>query len=145
MADHRRRREEGQSEVSALAIVTTALKNAPAVTNITTAAKIYPGEVPKAIAAPFLTVNLVGEPDGQLLEGAAGYPESRVQVECIGPDMDTANALGEAVKTALQSIVKQTIATRTDVDIRKDGVDFTEPATDQSYSRRLIGFYVRWR
>lgn len=131
--------------MSALEIATTLLRQHAGVIGFTTADRVYGGEAEQGAPPPFVVVNLVAETDGQLLEGAAVYPESRIQVECVGATMASADALGEAVKAALQSVVKATVGSAADVDVRKDGVDFTEPAADQFFARRVIGFYIRWR
>jgi len=137
--------------MSALEITITALKAAPAVAAIVgdgespEAFRIHAFEVPQAFARPCLVASLLSESEDQMVGGAGGYFESRVQVQCLADDPAGANDLGEVVKAALSDITKQAIAGATSVDIWKAGADYTDVSADRAVYRRILDFYVRWR
>lgn len=137
--------------MSALEITTAALVAAPAVAAIVgdgdspPTLAIYPVAVPKAYSRPCLVVSLTAELDGQMISGAAGYVESRVQVQCLADDPTAANDLGEVAKFALGNIVKQTVGGVSHVDIYNAETDFTDISEDRSVYRRVLDFYLRWK
>lgn len=137
--------------MSALSIAVAKLRGTAGVTALVPAGKIYPIEAPQEIAGPFIIVNLVSERDEEQLAGAAAYFDSRITVECNGITGTSANDIGEAVKKALQNVVKQNIVslgtppvTYLGVDILKADTDLTDRNDERSLSRRVIDFYVRW-
>lgn len=130
--------------MSTLEIAITRLKAVTAVTDIVTANRIYPVAAPQKAVAPYVVVGLAAEEDEQLLAGAAKLYKGRVQVDCVAADGNNADLLGEAVKAALEDVVKASIAGKT-VDSEKDGIDFTQVSDDRTAFRRVIGFYIRWQ
>lgn len=137
--------------MSALSIAIAKLRSVAGVTALVPAARIFPIEAPQELAPPFIIINLTSERDEQLLNSAGGYFDSRISVECVGATGTSANDIGEAVKKALQNVIKQDIVslgaspvTYLGVDIMKADTDLTDRADDRSLSRRIIDFYVRW-
>jgi hypothetical protein len=114
--------------------------------------RIYPVVAMQGAPRPHLVVTLLSEEDAQMLDGAGGYPESRVSVECIADTATAADALGEAVKGALEDVTNQVVG---EIDsspslavvatVYKAGADITDAADDRSVFRRVLDFMVRWR
>ncbi len=130
--------------MSALEITIAKLLSVAAVTDMVSN-RVF-AEVPQLAVKPYILVGLVSEADVVLLEGpAAKFPESTVSVECVALSMTLANAIGEAVKVALQDVTKETIAGHADTDIRKAVSDFADRSDDRLSSRRVLDWYVRWR
>ena len=59
------------------------------------------GESPQPGAARYIVLHLVSDTEGATMQGRDGLRQSRVQVDCYGPDYATAAALMAAVKDAL--------------------------------------------
>ncbi len=130
--------------MSAISIVITKLKATAAVTSKVPAAKIFPLMFPQNTAAPAITVNTVGDTDPQMLSGAAAYYDTRVRIEMLAEDPTSVVAIGDAVRAALQDVLKATIAGYHDVDITYTTY-FTDWADDRSLARYTSDFSVRWR
>lgn len=130
--------------MSAITIVITKLKATVAVTNLVPKASHYPIMWPEAAQPPANVVNVVGESDPQMLTGAGKYYDTRVRIESMATTGTAAIAIGEAVRDALQDVVKGTIAGFHDVDIIYNG-QFTDWADDRSIARVTTDVSVRWR
>lgn len=137
--------------MSALAIVAQVLKTDTDLRALGVPTEgIYPIDAPQGIKAPFLIINLISEPDEQLLIGPGGFWESRISIECFGLTGSAAVALGETVKKVLGRVVKQNITVTPSgtvfpgVDIYKADSDLTDKVEDRQMPRRTMDFYVRW-
>lgn len=131
--------------MSALNIVIQKLLAVPSVTAIF-ANRIAPIEIAQAGATPYIVVDLVSEVDQGGIGGSARYYESRVQVSVIGNGQSQMLNGAEAVKYAIDNVIKEAIAGCTDVDIRKADSDVTGKTNDaQNYFARQMDFYVNWR
>lgn len=138
--------------MSAISIAIAKVRSVTAVTDVVAATKLYPIEAPQGATTPFCIFNLVAERDEQMMSGAGRLYDSRVSIECVGATGTMANHIGELVKTALESVVKETITVSvvspsqvfTGVDIMKADTDVTDRADDRSMTRRTLDFYVRW-
>ncbi|AZO29424.1 DUF3168 domain-containing protein [Mesorhizobium sp. M1B.F.Ca.ET.045.04.1.1] len=131
--------------MSALEIAITKLTATSAVTSITTAAGIYPIDLPQGASAPCLVVNIVSGFDEQMLDGAGKYYRHRVTVECNAYTADEAMALGDAVMSALQENINATIGSFSGVTTQFADLDRTDTSDDRSTYRRLLDFFIRWR
>jgi hypothetical protein len=140
--------------MSALAIAVTRLQSLQDLLdlNLAGADDIYVGEAPQNKTAPYVVANLVSEPDEEMLAGAGGYVQSRVQINCVALNMADANDMGEVLKRSFPC-VKATIdfgdaspeEIAVDVDIMKTETDFTDAADDRTSFRRVTDYYIRWR
>jgi hypothetical protein len=130
--------------MSAIEIVITKLKATGAVTTLIPKASIYPIMWPETAQPPAVVVNVAGDSDVQMLTGAGGYYDTRVRVEALATTGTAALAIGKAILTALESVVKATIGGFHDVDIIYNG-QFTDWADDRSMCRHSSDFSVRWR
>ena len=130
--------------MSAISIVLTKLKATAAVVAKVPKANMHPIMWPQTAQPPALVVNSVGGRDEQVLEGAAGYYEGRVRIESMAITGNDAVAIGEAVKAALESVVKAAIGGFVDVDIFYL-TDFTDWADDRSMARVSADYSVRYR
>lgn len=131
--------------MSGIGIVIAKLRATPEVIAVTTDGRIYPIVAPEKTAMPFITIELSSEADQQMLGGAGGYYSTRVTVSTLATTATQANEMGELVKKALGDVTKATIAGAKDVDIVKQGTDFSDYADDRSVYRRAMDFYVQWR
>lgn len=131
--------------MSSIGIIVTKLKATPGVTALVPKASIYPIKWPQMAQPPALVLNLVGGTDRQMLNGAARYYSGRVNIEVLDTDASSVDAIGRAVITALESVVKAAIASCRDVDIAYEGGDFTDWADDRSMARWTIPFRVDWK
>lgn len=137
--------------MSALRITIAALLAAPGV-SAAVGARVYPFIAPQGSAWPHIIVGLVSEDDEQMLSGAGLFFDARVEVACIATSATAADALGEAVKVALQDVTNQAfddgelppgfsaVAT-----ILKDGADVSDYSDDLTVFRRIMDFRVRWQ
>lgn len=130
--------------MSAIEIVITKLKATAAVTALVPKASHYPIMWPEAAQPPAIVINIAGDSDEQMLSGAGKYYETRVRIESMAVSGTAVIAIGNAVRDALQDIVKATIAGFHDVDITYNG-QFTDWADDRSMARVVSDFSVRWR
>lgn len=126
-------------------MIVSALLNADTAVKAIVTNRNYPLELPERAAPPCNLLMLVGGRDDQLLSGAARYYEGRIRIESIAVDQTAAMNLGTAVRTALESIVKQTVAGATDVDVWFDNFDTADRADDRSTFRRIQDFGVRYK
>lgn len=137
--------------MSALAIAVTRLMDIGAISAVV-GSGIFPVATPQGQPAPYYLINLVDEPDEQMLAGAGGYYNSRIQIDCIGSSAAQANKMAEllkanfpCVKAAIQLDNESPPNTARDVDISKADTDYTDAADDRSVFRRVLDFYIRWR
>lgn len=131
--------------MSALSIAVTKLKATSAVTTKTTAARVYPIDLPQGASQPCLVVNLISGYDEHMLTGAGKYYRSRVSVECMATTPESVMALGDAVMAALEDNVNATIGTYVGVTTQFADLDRTDYADDRTTYRRVLDFFVRWR
>lgn len=131
--------------MSALAIAITKLKATPAVTSLTTAAGVYPIDMPQQATAPCLVVNLTSGYDEHMLSGAGKYYRNRITVECLAVGPEAVVALGDAVLAALQDNVNATIGAFTGVTTQFADLDRTDFSNDRTTYRRTLDFFIRWR
>lgn len=108
------------------------------------AARVWPVIAPQVAELPNVIVYMVSEDDEMLLRGTAGFPEARVSVECRAATFTAANALGEAVKTALLPLHRAAFAGVL-VSFAKASTDLTDFADDTRTHRRILDFYARWQ
>jgi hypothetical protein len=132
-------------------VVILKLLATPAVTALV-GDRIWPGVARQGTAAPFLILHTPGQQNRQLLEGDAGYPRSRVRIECVAASAAAAEALGKAVFEALKNVTNETIAddksptefsaiaTITPTDFETDG--YSDARTAFTH---ILDFYVDWR
>lgn len=106
--------------------------------------RVYPVVSPQGASLPNIVVHLVSEDDELLLRGHAGYPQARVSVECRAATYTAVNALGEAVKAALQPLHRARYAGVL-VSFQKQGSDYSDFADDSQTHRRILDFYARWQ
>lgn len=111
--------------------------------------KVHPINAPQDEPPPQIVVQLVSEADGQRLEGPDLWFDSRVSVECRAQTATAAVKIGEAVKTALQGIRRQTIAGRQASFFKEetDVSDYSEASAGSPTPiyRRVLDFRCRWR
>lgn len=131
--------------MSSIEIVVAKLKATAGVTDLVSKASIYPIMWPERAQPPVLVVNLAGGKDRQLVTGAGRYYHGRILIEVLATSATDVTAIGKATITALENVVKQTIAGYRDVDIAYDGGDFTDWADDRSMARWTIPFTVDWK
>lgn len=131
--------------MSALAIVIRVLTDDDSVS-----APAYPIVAPAGSTLPNIVVSMIHEDQDVVLAGQREGYEAGVSIACHDATAGAADRLGEAVKSALGSIIEQTINDSTSTafavaTIWKDGTDLTDYADDLSVFRRVIDFAVRWR
>lgn len=133
--------------MSAIAIVTRLLSKDPGVSALTT--RIYPIEAPQEAAAPFIVVGTTSDTDVLLLQGAGGYPRTRVSVEAIAETGTEAVDLDTAANLALRNIIKQTVNTTrgrfVDVDVAFANVAMTGSSLSRPLMVAMRQYFVRWR
>jgi len=105
--------------------------------------QIEPNALSATATMPAITATLVSENEGYLLTGASGYPNARVQVECVTLNYPATDNLGKAVISALKDF-NGAIAGYSAI-IFKGGTDATDFSDDNTVHRRTIDFFVRWR
>jgi len=137
--------------MSALELAIRLLQTAGPVTAIVDIG-VWPGIAPQVAAMPYVVVNLIGETDEQMLSGAGRMYETRLEIACVAGSITAANALGEAVKTALEDLTNHSVIGAGDppadlgrVNTWKTGADVTDWSDDRSSFRRLMDFGLRWR
>lgn len=138
--------------MSALSIMTRLLLDAPAVTALVST-KVRSFSAEQQLAPSYIVLNLAGNTDEQMLEGAGKYYEARVTVEATALTGSLANQIGETVIDAIGSVVKATVygggsptlPIGEDVDVFLAGSDYSDTSDDRSTFRRQIDFTVRWR
>lgn len=59
------------------------------------------GESPQPGASRYVVLTLVSDDEGATMQGRDGLRQSRVQVDCYGPDYATVAAMAAAVKDSL--------------------------------------------
>jgi len=105
---------------------------------------VHPVKAPQG-SATCIVLHQISEVDAPMLTGPqAGFYRSRVQVDCRARTATAALALGEAVKAALGSLVRASIA-GCEATFTMAGVDGTDALDDASLYRRHIDFYCHWR
>lgn len=132
-------------------IVILKLLASPAVTTVV-GDRIWPGVAQQGASAPFLVLHTPGKQNRQLLDGDAGYPRSRVRIECVAASAAAAEALGRRVFDALKNVTNETIvddnsppefsavATITPTDFETDG--YSDARTAFTH---IMDVYVDWR
>lgn len=128
--------------MSGVSLTVKALLSRTAVKAIT-GQRVYPFPLPPGAKLPAIAVAMSGEDDEYLLDGAARYPETALQLHCVAADAKAALELGEVVKQEMQDL--HYTAGGADALFTKESLDYTDFATDLSTHRRLMGFSVRWR
>lgn len=103
--------------------------------------RVHPIEAPQGDTLPNIVVHLIAEPTDPLL--CEDAPVSRVQVDSRAGDATTAVTLGETVKTALGTIINQTIAGKR-ATIQKEGSDGTGKNDKADTFVRHTDFNVHW-
>lgn len=131
--------------MSSIQIANHLLSASSAVTDITTADRIFPIFAPQNSDAPYLVVNQVSGNDQHLLGGDGQYFRDRVSIECIGRTAVEVTDLGNAVRAALKWIIKQSFLSFKDVDVTFADVDMTQPNDTRTACQRVIHFFVQWR
>lgn len=131
--------------MSGLSIAITKLVATPAVTAITTSARIYPIMFPQNAALPCVVVNITSGRDEHMLTGAGGYYQQRVTVECLAESASAAMTLGDKVRSALESNVNATIGSFTGVSTQFADFERTDYSDDRSTYRRSLDFFIRFR
>lgn len=131
--------------MSALSIAITKLKATSAVTTKTTAARIYPVDLPQGASPPCLVVNIASGYDEHMLTGAGKYYRNRVTVECNAETPLEVVDLGDAVMAALQDNINATIGAFTGVTTQFADLDRTDYSDDRTTYRRTLDFFIRWR
>lgn len=114
--------------------------------------KVFAVRAPQGVAAPWVVVTLVSEPEGQTLAGASGQFVSRVAVAVHAPDASAADEIGELVKACLGNRTNYRVMAIDDptrllgtVTTNKAGGDILDFSDDRSIARRSIDFTVRWQ
>jgi hypothetical protein len=130
---------------SAVSLTVKALLAQSGVT-ATTSTRIRPFPLPQGETLPAIAVAMSAESDEYTLAGASQYPETSVQIHCIGLSGSSAIELGERVKEALRDLLyTSTDSPPVKASFQKEAVDFTDFADDLSTFRRVMAFSVRWR
>lgn len=131
--------------MSAISLTIQALLAAPDVTAVVSN-RIQPHPVRQGTALPAIAVTMSAENMEYLLGGASQYPQSSVQIHCLGTAASEAVELGEAVKLALQDLHYTSADTPpVHASFSKDAVDFMDFSDDLTTYRRVMSFDIRWR
>lgn len=130
--------------MSAVAITIQALLADATVTALV-GERIDPIKPSQESAESCIVVNQVAESDHPIFSGPqSGFYQSRVQIDCRSNTATKALALGDAVRDALQNIVRQTFASG-EATFFKEGVDITGEMDEADLYMRSMDFYVYWR
>lgn len=128
--------------MSALPIVESILSAAAQVTAIV-GNRIFYTTAPQGAARPHLVMVQTVERDERLLQGQSQYPESLVNVICMGDDFPAVEDLGNAVIAALQDAAGTYRGKH--AALARDDVDSTDFLPNDRIYRRIVGFSVRYR
>jgi len=131
--------------MSAVSLTVKALLVSSPVTSIVSS-RVYPFPLAQGTALPAIAIAMSAEDEPEMLSGSSRYPESTVQVHCIGTTAPSAIELGEAVKTRLRDLLYSTSdSPPIQASFLKDAVDFTDYSDDLTTHRRVMSFSLRWR
>jgi hypothetical protein len=124
----------------------------PAITAVV-GQQIWLSRAKQGAIQPYILIHKPGQVNEQLLSGDAGYPESRVSIECVGKSAAETENLGNTVFDVLKQVANAivddgqspTSVIGRDVTITTSDFDVDDYSDDRSAYRRIIDFYVRWR
>lgn len=112
----------------------------------TTSTRVKPFPLPQGETLPAIAVAMSAEDEEYTLSGAAQYPQTSVQIHCIGLTASSAIELGERVKEALRDLLyTSSDSPPVKASFQKEPIDFTDFSDDLSTHRRVMGFSLRWR
>lgn len=63
-------------------------------------ARVYPGFAPQGVSLPHVVLNTISDVSDHDMDGANGWTEARVQVDCYARTVDDAEALAEVIRLA---------------------------------------------
>jgi hypothetical protein len=114
--------------------------------------RIWGTNAPQAAALPYVIVTKPGSQNRQLLESDAGFPRTRIRLECVAASGAEAAKLQRAAFNALKNVTRETvtdgqtpaafsaIATITPSDFEVDGFSDARNAAVE-----ITDFYVDWK
>jgi hypothetical protein len=110
---------------------------------------VFVGEAPQNFSRSYISIWRVSENDDKLLTGAAQFPETRIQFDCIAEDVGLAEDLRTAVIQSLQDITCQRM-TIGGVQVeasftRVGGADGNDGGANTGLYRAWVDFIVSWR
>ena len=130
---------------SAISLTIKALLAQSGVTG-TTSTRVRPFPLPQGETLPAIAVAMSAEDEEYTLSGAAQYPQTSVQIHCIGMTASSAIELGERVKEGLRDLLyTSSDSPPVKASFQKEPIDFTDFSDDLSTHRRVMGFSLRWR
>lgn len=130
---------------SAISLTIKALLAQSGVTG-TTSTRVRPFPLPQGETLPAIAVAMSAEDEEYTLSGAAQYPQTTVQIHCIGLTASSAIELGERVKEGLRDLLyTSSDSPPVKASFQKEPIDFTDFSDDLSTHRRVMGFSLRWR
>lgn len=130
---------------SAVSLTVKALLAQSGVTG-TTSTRVRPFPLPQGETLPAIAVAMSAEDEEYTLSGAAQYPQTTVQIHCIGLTASSAIELGERVKEGLRDLLyTSSDSPPVKASFQKEPIDFTDFSDDLSTHRRVMGFSLRWR
>lgn len=103
--------------------------------------RIYWGVAPQVAMPAYLVLTVVSSVDHPHMQGAGGFWQYRVQVDCIGADRPAARALSRAVRSALNGTVSGEIRL---ILFDAEREDFEGGASGRPY-RFSQDYIVTWR
>jgi len=131
--------------MSAVSLTIKALLVSSPVTSLVSS-RVYAFPLPQGAALPAIAVAMSAEDEQEMLSGSSQYPQSSVQVHCVGLTAGSAIELGEAVKTRLRDLLYATSdSPSVKASFLKEPVDFTDFSDDLTTHRRVMAYSLRWR
>lgn len=128
--------------MSALPIIEAILSAASPVTALL-GDRIFYVIAPQGAVRPYAVLLQATESDEHLLQGAAQFPESSINVVVYGDTYPAIEKAGDAVVAALQDASGVYRGKR--ASIRRDAVDSYDFLPGDRVHRRILGFLVRHR
>ncbi|HEY4200047.1 MAG TPA: DUF3168 domain-containing protein [Devosiaceae bacterium] len=112
---------------------------------------VYPITAPQGAEGPYIVVGLVHEEQDFLLAGASGCFFSRVEIQCVASTGPEADAIGEAVKACMTTVLNATVMSGGDNPVEigtatawKEGTDLLDFTDDRAVFRRLLDYRLHW-
>lgn len=102
--------------------------------------RIYPGFIPQGVSLPAVALNLISDVPHHDTDGANGWAEARIQVDCYGALPPAAEAVSEQIRLACDGYSGTMGSSNVQFCFKDDGGDTPESAVgneaDQRFRRR---------
>lgn len=100
-------------------------------------ARVYPGFQPQGVTLPAVVLDTISDSPEHTTDGHCSLTVARLQVQCWGKTPDSAQAVAEQVRLAVDGYRGTWGSTTINQAFKLDGEDGEEPAADNEPRRRF--------